>query len=76
MERADRFYGDYLDPAYQDPYRPLCEALKQQAEGGAAARCRADALVLPTGPVPVEYCKLLEYRRDPATCWRPGLGLR
>jgi hypothetical protein len=22
----------------------------------------------------VEYCKLLEYRRDPAACWHPGLG--
>jgi hypothetical protein len=22
----------------------------------------------------VEHCKLLEYRRDPAGCWRPGLG--
>ena len=23
----------------------------------------------------VEHCKLLVYRQDPATCWRPGLGL-
>jgi hypothetical protein len=23
----------------------------------------------------VEHCKLLDYRRDPAGCWRPGLGL-
>ena len=23
----------------------------------------------------VEYCKLMEYRSQPATCWRPGLGL-
>jgi len=23
----------------------------------------------------VEHCKLLAYRRDPAGCWRPGLGL-
>jgi hypothetical protein len=22
----------------------------------------------------VEHCKLLEYRRDPGGCWRPGLG--
>ena len=22
----------------------------------------------------VEHCKLLEYRRDPAGCWHPGLG--
>ena len=29
VERADRFYGDYLDPAYQEPYRQLCDAVKQ-----------------------------------------------
>jgi len=23
----------------------------------------------------VEHCKLLDYRRDPTGCWRPGLGL-
>ena len=23
VERVDRFYGDYLDPAYQDAYRHL-----------------------------------------------------
>src|SRR5262249_23621688 len=23
----------------------------------------------------VEHCKLLEYRRDPTGCWRPGLGV-
>jgi hypothetical protein len=28
------------------------------------------------GGLPVEHCKLMEYRRDPAGCWRPGLGLR
>ena len=26
VERADRFYGDYLDPAYHDAYRELCDA--------------------------------------------------
>jgi hypothetical protein len=26
--------------------------------------------------LPVESCRLLEYRQDAATCWRPGLGLR
>ena len=36
VERADRFYGDYLDPAYQEPYRQLCDAVKQQAETGNA----------------------------------------
>jgi len=34
VERADRFYGDYLDPAYQDAYRQLCEAVQRQAEAG------------------------------------------
>ena len=37
---------------------------------------RAHALRPPPSPLPVEYCKLLDFRRDPATCWRPGLGLR
>ncbi len=37
---------------------------------------RANVLAPPPSTLPVEYCKLLEYRRDPATCWRPGLGLR
>jgi hypothetical protein len=32
--------------------------------------------VLAAGRRPaVEHCKLLAYRRDPAGCWRPGLGL-
>ncbi len=26
--------------------------------------------------LPVEFCKLIDYRSQPATCWRPGLGLR
>lgn len=37
---------------------------------------RANALRPPTSPLPVEYCKLLDFRQEPATCWRPGLGLR
>jgi hypothetical protein len=24
----------------------------------------------------VEYCQLLDYRRDAASCWQPGLGIR
>lgn len=36
VERADRFYGDYLDPAYQETYRQLCDAVKQQTEAGNA----------------------------------------
>ena len=36
VERADRFYHDYLDPAYQDAYQQLCDAVKRQAEVGNA----------------------------------------
>ena len=32
VERADRFYRDYLDPAYQEPYQQLCDAVRRQAE--------------------------------------------
>lgn len=39
-------------------------------------RERYDALLQPERQLPVEYCKLLEYRQDAANCWRPGLGLR
>jgi hypothetical protein len=35
-----------------------------------------NTLLQPAGTLPVEYCKLLEYRRNAQTCWRPGLGLR
>ncbi len=38
-------------------------------------RERYDALLRSGRRLPVEYCKLLEYRRDPASCWKPGLGL-
>ena len=34
VERADRFYGDYLDPAYRDAYQQLCDAVALQAEAG------------------------------------------
>lgn len=39
-------------------------------------RERHDLLLRPVRQLPVEYCKLLEYRRDAAHCWHPGLGLR
>jgi hypothetical protein len=39
-------------------------------------RERYEALLRSGRRVPVEYCKLLEYRRAAATCWQPGLGLR
>jgi hypothetical protein len=39
-------------------------------------RERYEALVRADRRLPVEYCKLVEYRRDAAKCWRPGLGLR
>lgn len=41
-----------------------------------ADRERHGALFPPHSGLPVEYCKLLEFRRDAAGCWRPGLGLR
>jgi len=39
-------------------------------------RERYEALFRSGRRLPVEYCKLLEYRQAPGTCWRPGLGLR
>src|SRR5262245_53019521 len=36
VERADRFYRDYLDPAYLEPYQQLCDAVRRQAEAGNA----------------------------------------
>ena len=36
VERADRFYGDYLDPAYREAYGQLCEAIKRQNDSGNA----------------------------------------
>src|SRR5262245_40471462 len=31
VERVDRFYGDYVDPAYRDAYTQLCEGIAAQA---------------------------------------------
>lgn len=39
-------------------------------------RERYDALLRPARPLSVEHCKLLDYRRNAASCWQPGLGLR
>ena len=39
-------------------------------------RERYDGLLRLERQLPVESCRLLEYRQDAATCWRPGLGLR
>jgi hypothetical protein len=39
-------------------------------------RERYDALLRTARPLSVEYCKLLDYRRNAASCWQPGLGLR
>jgi hypothetical protein len=56
VERADRFYGDYLDPAYRDAYRQLCDAVTRQAEAGngyslfAAAR-QSSSPSRPAGPL-------------------------
>src|SRR5437870_6805 len=33
-ERADRFYLDYIDPAYRGPYQRLCEAVARQEQKG------------------------------------------
>jgi predicted TIM-barrel fold metal-dependent hydrolase len=33
-ERIDRFYGDYIDPGYREPYQRLCEAIAAQARAG------------------------------------------
>jgi len=41
-----------------------------------ADRERYDALLRSEPRLVVEHCKLLEYRRDAANCWKPGLGLR
>lgn len=37
---------------------------------------RYDAMLRSGARLPVEFCKLLDYRRQPATCWQPGLGVR
>ena len=39
-------------------------------------RERYEALLRSGLRLPVEYCKLLDYRQAAATCWQPGLGLR
>src|SRR5262245_37677985 len=36
VERADRFYGDYIDPAYREAYQRLCDAVARQTQGGGA----------------------------------------
>ncbi|HXJ82202.1 MAG TPA: amidohydrolase family protein [Candidatus Methylomirabilis sp.] len=36
VERADRFYREYLDPAYLEPYQQLCDAVTRQAQAGDA----------------------------------------
>ena len=34
VERADRFYQDYIDPAYREAYRQPCDGVAQQAKAG------------------------------------------
>jgi predicted TIM-barrel fold metal-dependent hydrolase len=36
VERADRFYRDYIDPAHQERYQELCNAVAKQAQAGNA----------------------------------------
>jgi|GEM_PF-1869868 len=38
-------------------------------------RQRYEAAFKSGNRLPVEFCKLIDYRSQPATCWRPGLGL-
>ena len=33
-ERPDKMYGNYIDPAYREPYQQLCEAIEKQAAEG------------------------------------------
>ena len=37
---------------------------------------RYDAVLKSGKRLPVEFCKLNDYRREPVSCWQPGLGLR
>ena len=37
---------------------------------------RYDAVLKSGKRLPVEFCKLIDYRREPVSCWQPGLGLR
>ena len=34
VERADRFYQDYIDPSYREAYQQLCDGVAQQAKAG------------------------------------------
>jgi len=34
VERADRFYQDYIDPSYRGAYQQLCDGVAQQAKAG------------------------------------------
>src|ERR1051325_441741 len=34
VERADRFYKDYIDPAYRGAYEQMCDAVAKQAKAG------------------------------------------
>jgi hypothetical protein len=38
-------------------------------------RARYETALTSGARLPVEFCKLLDYRRQPIACWRPGLGL-
>jgi hypothetical protein len=40
----------------------------------AGDHARYDATLASGARLPVESCKLLDYRRQPTACWRPGLG--
>jgi hypothetical protein len=36
VERADRFYQDYIDPEYRSAYDQLCDAVAKQAKAGGS----------------------------------------
>ena len=64
-----------------DVYRITSGAVSRVSEQSldlerSSDRERYEALLRSGLRLPVEYCKLLDYRRAAATCWQPGLGLR
>jgi hypothetical protein len=34
VERADRFYDAYIDPAFRDAYRQMCDGIAHQEKAG------------------------------------------
>lgn len=62
-------------------YRITAAAIERVVQEGLdlerpSDRARYERLLGSGRALPVEYCKLLEYRRAAGDCWMPGLGLR